>query len=92
MPTYEYVCRACGAETEFFQPITANPKRKCPTCSALKLKRRISAGAGLLFRGNGFYTTDYRSASYKAGERADKKIETDSKTTKSSDNKDHKKD
>ena len=70
MPTYDYVCQSCGAELEIFQPITAAPKRKCPSCQALKLKRRIGAGAALLFRGSGFYTTDYRSASYKAGERA----------------------
>jgi len=72
MPTYEYVCAACGAEFEFFQSITAGPKRKCPECKALKLKRRIGAGAGLLFKGSGFYTTDYRSASYRSGEKAAK--------------------
>ncbi len=72
MPTYEYVCDACGHEVEYFQSITAAPKRKCPACEANKLRRRISAGAGILFRGSGFYKTDYRSESYKAGEKADK--------------------
>lgn len=71
MPTYEYVCDACGHEVEYFQSITAAPKRKCPACEARKLRRRISAGAGILFRGSGFYTTDYRSDSYRAGQKAD---------------------
>ncbi|MBN2492198.1 MAG: zinc ribbon domain-containing protein [Planctomycetes bacterium] len=70
MPTYDYVCRRCGAELEIFQPITAAPKRKCPRCQAFALHRRIGAGAALLFRGSGFYATDYRSASYKAGAKA----------------------
>jgi len=84
MPTYEYNCGACGVTVEFFQAITAAPKRKCPECGALKLKRRISAGAGFLFRGNGFYTTDYRSDSYKAGEKAAKTAEKDSSSGSSS--------
>ena len=73
MPTYEYVCGACSEVVEFFQAITENPKRKCPSCGALKLKRRIGAGAGIIFKGSGFYTTDYRSDSY----RADAKRDTD---------------
>lgn len=72
MPTYEYICSACSAHVDFFQSISAAPKRKCPECGALKLKRQISAGAGILFKGNGFYTTDYRSDSYKAAQRAEK--------------------
>ena len=80
MPTYDYHCKACGAEMEIFQSITESPKRKCPQCGKLKLNRRIGAGAGILFKGGGFYETDYRSASYKAGESAEK-----SKSEKSSD-------
>ena len=76
MPTYEYECQSCGERMDFFQSITAGPKRKCPSCGALKLKRLISAGAGLLFKGSGFYTTDYRSSSYQAGERAAQKADT----------------
>ena len=72
MPTYDYECLACGAELEIFQPMTESPKRKCPECSALKLKRKIGTGAGILFKGSGFYQTDYRSASYKQGAEADK--------------------
>ena len=59
MPTYEYRCRHCGHKMEAFQNITANPLRKCPACGRMKLERLISAGAGLIFKGPGFYVTDY---------------------------------
>jgi len=72
MPTYDYVCQACEASFEFFQPMSESPKRKCPTCGKLKLKRLIGAGGGLIFKGSGFYLTDYRSDSYKKGAEADK--------------------
>jgi len=72
MPTYDYECRACGAELEMFQSITESPKRKCPECGALKLSRKIGTGAGILFKGSGFYETDYRSDSYKQAAKADK--------------------
>jgi putative FmdB family regulatory protein len=72
MPTYDYVCRACDAELEVFQSITESARRKCPECGALKLTRKIGTGAGILFKGSGFYETDYRSASYKQGAEADK--------------------
>lgn len=65
MPTYDYVCDACGHEFELFQSITENPKRKCPACGRQKLRRLIGTGAGILFRGSGFYATDYRSESYR---------------------------
>src|SRR5512146_2223005 len=71
MPTYEYKCEACGTAFEKFQSITAAPIRKCPYCGKSKVKRLISAGAGLIFRGGGFYITDYRSDSYKNAARAD---------------------
>lgn len=88
MPTYDYVCKACGAELEIFQSITESPKRKCPECKKLKLHRKIGAGAGILFKGSGFYQTDYRSESYKQGESAAKSAKdssADSKSKKSSD-------
>ena len=69
MPTYDYVCGACGHALEIFQSITEAPKRKCPSCGKPKLERRIGAGAGILFKGGGFYQTDYRSESWKAGEK-----------------------
>ncbi len=65
MPTYEYRCSKCGFEFEEFQPISAQPIRKCPKCGRRAVNRLISAGAGILFRGSGFYETDYRSESYK---------------------------
>ena len=73
MPTYDYVCRACGHEMELFQSMTEGAKRKCPECGEPRLKRLIGTGAGLIFKGSGFYETDYRSKSYKDAEKADKK-------------------
>jgi putative FmdB family regulatory protein len=72
MPTYEYECGACGHKFEKYQPITAGPIRKCPGCGRLKARRLISAGAGVIFKGSGFYQTDYRSESYKKGAEKDK--------------------
>ncbi len=65
MPTYEYRCEKCGHEFEEFQSITAKPIKKCPKCGKLSVKRLISAGVGIIFRGSGFYETDYRSDQYK---------------------------
>jgi putative FmdB family regulatory protein len=60
MPTYDYVCGKCGHRFELFQPIVDKPIKKCPSCGANSAKRLIGAGAGLIFRGSGFYCTDYR--------------------------------
>ncbi len=65
MPTYEYKCDACGHAFEQFQSMSAEPIRKCPSCGKLKVKRLIGTGAGLIFKGSGFYITDYRDQSYK---------------------------
>ncbi len=72
MPTYEYVCAKCGHEFEIFQRITAKPLMICPADVCMQKKwgrgrvtRKLSAGAGLLFKGSGFYITDYRSEGYK---------------------------
>jgi putative FmdB family regulatory protein len=71
MPTYEYRCDACGQKFEKFQSITAAPIRKCPSCGKNSVKRLIGTGAGLIFKGGGFYTTDYRSEAYKSAAKAD---------------------
>jgi len=72
MPTYEYKCSNCDHELEAFQSITAKSLKKCPECGKLKLQRLISSGAGLIFKGSGFYETDYRSESYKKGADSEK--------------------
>lgn len=73
MPTYDYKCEACNHQWEELQSIKANPTRKCPECGKLKAKRQIGGGAGLIFKGSGFYLTDYRSDSYKKAAEADSK-------------------
>jgi len=70
MPTYEYKCEACGHGFEKFHSIMASPIRKCPKCGKNKVKRLLGTGAGLIFKGSGFYITDYRSESYKSGAKA----------------------
>jgi putative FmdB family regulatory protein len=85
MPTYDYECESCGHQFEQFQSITARPTRKCPECCKMKLRRLIGAGAGVIFKGSGFYQTDYRSESYKQGEKSEKKSSTDKDTTKKKD-------
>lgn len=69
MPTYEYKCAACGHAFEAFQPISSKPLKKCPHCGKNSARRLISAGAGIIFKGSGFYETDYRSENYKSGEK-----------------------
>ncbi|MFN4260152.1 MAG: FmdB family zinc ribbon protein [Gemmataceae bacterium] len=71
MPTYDYVCDACTHEFEEFQSMSEEPLKKCPKCNKKKLRRKIGTGAALIFRGSGFYITDYRSESYKAAAQAD---------------------
>ncbi|MGQ9605965.1 MAG: FmdB family zinc ribbon protein [Thermogutta sp.] len=65
MPTYEYVCDSCEHQFETFQSITADPLVKCPVCGKKKLRRLIGTGAAIIFKGSGFYCTDYRSDSYR---------------------------
>jgi putative FmdB family regulatory protein len=91
MPTYEYVCAKCGHEFEVLQSIAAKPLSRCPKelCAEKKwgrgkVKRKISTGGGLLFKGSGFYTTDYRSEGYK---QAAKKESESAKPVASSDSK-----
>ena len=72
MPTYDYRCDACDHEFELFQQMSAPVKKKCPACAKLKLKRLIGTGSAVMFKGSGFYETDYRSDSYKKDAKADK--------------------
>jgi putative FmdB family regulatory protein len=72
MPTYDYECNGCGHKFEEFQSITAAPVRMCPKCRKRKVRRLIGAGAGIIFKGSGFYQTDYRSESYKQAAQKDK--------------------
>ncbi|MDX1944454.1 MAG: FmdB family zinc ribbon protein [Pirellulaceae bacterium] len=72
MPTYDYHCDACEHDFEVFEPITAEPQKKCPKCKKSKLRRLFGAGAGVVFKGSGFYQTDYRSESYTKAAAADK--------------------
>jgi putative FmdB family regulatory protein len=71
MPTYEYRCEDCEHRFERFQSITARPLRKCPECGKPKLARLIGAGSGIIFKGSGFYQTDYRSENYSKSSKAD---------------------
>ncbi len=65
MPTYDYLCDACSHQFEEFQSIAAEKLKKCPACGRKKLRRLIGGGAAVVFKGSGFYQTDYRSESYK---------------------------
>ena len=85
MPTYDYLCASCNHTFEKFESMSANPSKKCPECGKLQLKRLIGAGAGVIFKGSGFYETDYRSESYKQDKKNAK--DTPKKETKSKDTK-----
>jgi len=74
MPTYDYKCENCGYDFERFQSITARPICRCPRCGQRELKRLIGSGSGLIFKGSGFYETDYRSESYKKAQNREKGV------------------
>ena len=82
MPTYEYLCDNCGHEIEKFQSISARVLRKCPACGRKQLKRLIGTGAGIIFKGSGFYQTDYRSSEYKSKAKAEKESAANSSESK----------
>jgi len=83
MPTYDYVCEKCDYRFEEFQAISAPPLTKCPRCRG-SVKRLIGGGNGFLFKGNGFYTTDYRSDSYKKDKQKSETTVSESKSDKPS--------
>ena len=80
MPTYDYQCNACDHTFELFQSIKDPVKRKCPECGKNKLRRLFGTGAAIIFKGSGFYQTDYRSKSYKKRAADDKKAAGGDKT------------
>lgn len=84
MPTYDYECDACGHKFELFQSINDPVQRKCPECKKLKLRRLFGTGAAVVFKGSGFYQTDYRSDSYKKAASAESN-KSESKASKNSD-------
>ena len=92
MPTYEYECKKCGSRFEEFQTITAEPLEQCPQegCGG-SVKRLIGAGGGLLFKGSGFYATDYRSEAYRKTAKAEADTKKPDAESKSSDAKETKK-
>ncbi len=71
MPTYDYACDACKETTEIFQSFSEDPLKSCPKCKSRRFRRLIGAGAGFIFKGSGFYQTDYRSSSYQSDAKMD---------------------
>lgn len=92
MPTYEYHCDKCGTDFEEFQKMTDPPLNDCPICKSEHcVHRLISGGAGLIFKGSGFYITDYRSSDYKKAAEAEKNSVSSSTSSKKSETKTEKK-
>lgn len=93
MPTYEYVCSACGHAFEDFESMSAKPQVKCPKCGKRRLRRLFGTGAGIIFKGSGFYETDYRkksggpSKSESEGKKADADAKSGTKPESKSDSK-----
>ena len=85
MPTYEYECEGCGHRFDEFQSFKDEPLKLCPACNEEKLRRLFGTGAAILFKGSGFYETDYRSENYKQGAKAEKDATTKSDGAGSSD-------
>jgi putative FmdB family regulatory protein len=86
MPTYDYVCDACDHSFELLQSFKEEPKKKCPECGKSKLRRLFGTGAAVIFKGSGFYQTDYRSESYKQKAAAEKSSESKPADVKTSEN------
>jgi putative FmdB family regulatory protein len=84
MPTYEYVCESCGHRFDEFQSMKEDPLKICPKCEQSSLRRLFGCGAAVLFKGSGFYETDYRSESYKSAAKADQEAASKSTSAASS--------
>jgi putative FmdB family regulatory protein len=80
MPTYEYECTKCDHQFERFQSMSDEPLKRCPECRC-KVKRLIGTGAGIIFKGSGFYQTDYRTQSYNQGKQKDESAQSSSKSS-----------
>jgi len=83
MPTYDYLCEACGHEWELFQSMKDSPVKSCPTCKKRKAKRLMGVGAGLIFKGTGFYETDYKRAASSKKENGNESTSSDSSSSDS---------
>lgn len=81
MPTYDYICLSCGNNFEMFQNMTEKHLSNCPECGG-KVKRLIGAGAGPIFKGSGFYQTDYKNSSNNSNQKSDKKTSAGTETSK----------
>ncbi len=84
MPTYDYICDGCKHEFEAYESIKSDPQTLCPECRESTLRRKIGGGAAILFKGSGFYQTDYRSDSYKKSAQADKPADATPKAAENS--------
>src|SRR5262245_52255662 len=87
MPTYDYRCDACDHAFEEFQSMLDKPLKKCPKCKKSKLRRLLGTGAAIIFKGSGFYQTDYRSESYKNAAKADESARSTAAEPKKGDDK-----
>lgn len=88
MPTYKYICELCGKSHEIFHSMSEAPRKTCPGCGKDGLKKQIGTGAGIIFKGSGFYETDYRSENYKKNAAKEEKSETKKDETKKEKKKD----
>jgi len=88
MPTYDYRCDACHHELEVFQSMSDERLTKCPACGESKLRRLIGSGSGIIFKGSGFYETDYKRSRTSTSKPSEKKTETKTKTEKKPDSSD----
>jgi putative FmdB family regulatory protein len=85
MPTYEYVCQSCGHDLEVFQRMSDDPLQICPDCEAPSLKRKIGRGAGIIFKGGGFYETDFKDKKGSSGNASESKADSKSGSSEGSD-------